>query len=85
MMAVTAAKRALSAHQQVRKRDVSFGPGTPDGVRAWGLFMGLAATARGWVIALYEYLNDGIPKINQIMWLASLIEPRASELALSAT
>jgi hypothetical protein len=62
-----AAKRAFSARQQVRKRDVSFGPGTPDGVRAWGLFMGLAATSRGLVIGLYEYVDDGIPEINQIM------------------
>jgi hypothetical protein len=34
----------LGARQRVRKRDVSFGPRTQDGVRAWDTFMTLAAT-----------------------------------------
>ncbi len=37
----------LEARQRVRKRDVSFGPRTQDGIEAWDTFMSLAATAQG--------------------------------------
>jgi len=36
----------LGARTRVRKRDVSFGPRTADGVQAWDTFMTLAATAK---------------------------------------
>ena len=35
----------LAARQRVRKRDISFGPRTPDGVAAWDTVMTLAETA----------------------------------------
>jgi hypothetical protein len=75
----------LDARQRVRKRDVSFGPRTQDGVRAWDTFMSLAATARKLGISFYQYIHDRISKANQIPSLASLIEARASELALGAS
>jgi hypothetical protein len=75
----------LEARQRVRKRDVSFGPRTPDGVKAWDTFMSLAATTRKLGISFYQYVHDRISKANQIPSLASLIEARASELALGAS
>jgi hypothetical protein len=75
----------LEARQRVRKRDVSFGPRTQDGVNAWDTFMSLAATATKLGISFYQYIHDRISKANQIPSLASLIEARASELDLGAS
>jgi hypothetical protein len=75
----------LDARQRVRKRDVSFGPRTQDGVKAWDTFMSLAATARKLGISFHQYIHDRISKVNQIPSLASLIEARASEMALGTS
>jgi hypothetical protein len=75
----------LEARQRVRKRDVSFGPRTPEGVRAWDTFMSLVATTRKLGISFYAYMHDRISKSNRIPSLASLIEARASELRLGAS
>jgi hypothetical protein len=75
----------LEARQRVRKRDVSFGPRTQDGVKAWDTFMSLAATARKLGISFYQYIHDRISKANQIPSLASLIEARACDLGLGAS
>lgn len=75
----------LEARQRVRKRDVSFGPRTQDGVKAWDTFMSLAATTRKLGLSFYQYIHDRISKTNQIPALARLIEARASELALGAS
>jgi len=75
----------LEARQRVRKRDVSFGPRTQEGVKAWDTFMSLAATARKLGISFYQYIHDRISKANQIPSLASLIEACANELRLGAS
>ena len=75
----------LDARQRVRKRDVSFGPRTQDGVRAWDTFMSLVATTRKLGISFYQYIHDRISKANQLPSLASLIEAQASELDPSAS
>jgi hypothetical protein len=75
----------LEARQRVRKRDVSFGPRTQDGVKAWDTFMSLTATTRKLGLSFYQYVHDRISKTNQIPTLASLIEAHASELALGAS
>jgi hypothetical protein len=75
----------LEARQRVRKRDVSSGPRTQDGVRAWDTFMSLVATTRKLGISFYQYIHDRISKTNRIPSLASLIEARASELDLGAS
>jgi hypothetical protein len=75
----------LEARQRVRKRDVSFGPRTQDGVKAWDTFMSLVATTRKLGISFYQYVHDRVSKANQIPSLASLIEAHASELALGAS
>jgi hypothetical protein len=75
----------LEARQRVRKRDVSFGPRTQDGVKAWDTFMSLAATAKKLDISFYRYIHDRISKANEIPSLASLIQAHASELGLGAS
>jgi hypothetical protein len=75
----------LAARQRVRKRDVSFGPRTQDGVRAWDTFMSLAATTKKLGISFYKYIHDRISQASQIPPLAHLIETRAQELALGAS
>jgi len=75
----------LGARQRVRKRDVSFGPRTQDGVRAWDTFMSLAATTKKLGISFYEYIHDRISGTNRIPCLADLLEKAAGELDLGAS
>jgi hypothetical protein len=72
----------LGVRQRVRKRDVSFGPRTQDGVRAWDTFATLAATAKKLGVSFFRYLHDRISAENQIPPLADLVEKRAKELNL---
>ena len=72
----------LGVRQRVRKRDVSFGPRTQDGVRAWDTFATLAATAKKLGVSFYRYLHDRISAENQIPPLADLVEKRAKDLDL---
>lgn len=75
----------LEARQRVRKRDISFGPRTQEGVKAWDTFMSLAATAKKLDISFYQYIHDRVSKANEIPSLASLIETRARESELGAS
>jgi hypothetical protein len=72
----------LGVRQRVRKRDVSFGPRTEDGVRAWDTFATLAETAKKLGVSFYHYLSDRISGTNQIQPLAELVSSRAIELNL---
>ena len=72
----------LGVRQRVRKRDVSFGPRTQDGVRAWDTFASLTATCKKLGVSFYRYLHDRISVENQIPPLADLVEIRAKELNL---
>lgn len=75
----------LGARQRVRKGDVSFGPRTPDGAKAWDTFMTLAATASKLGVSFYAYIHDRIAKTYQLPGLDALITVRAKELNLSAS
>jgi len=72
----------LGVRQRVRKRDVSFGPRTVDGARAWDTFATLAETAKKLKVSFYRYLHDRIARQNQIPPLAELVTIRAKELNL---
>jgi hypothetical protein len=72
----------LGARQRVRKRDVSFGPRTQDGVRAWDTFATLAATTKKLGVSFYQYISDRISQAKQIAPLAQLIEKAALQLNL---
>ncbi len=68
----------LAARGRVRKRDVSFGPRSKEGSRAWDVYMSIAATARKLGVSFYHYLYDRISKDYKMPSLASLIEQRSS-------
>ena len=72
----------LGVRQRVRKRDVSFGPRTEDGVKSWDTFETLAETAKKLGVSFYHYLVDRISGTNQIQPLADLVSSRANELNL---
>jgi hypothetical protein len=72
----------LGARQRVRKRDVSFGPRTQDGVRAWDTFATLAATTKKLGLSFYQYIFDRISDARQIAPLAHLVANAAKELNL---
>ena len=75
----------LGARQRVRKRDVSFGPRTGEGAKAWDTFMTLAATATKLGVSFYAYIHDRVAKVNQMPGLDTVIAARAIELNLSAS
>ena len=72
----------LGARQRVRKRDVSFGPRTPDGANAWDTFMTLAATTRKLGVSFFAYVHDRISQAHQIPGLGNQISDRATTLDL---
>jgi hypothetical protein len=72
----------LGARQRVRKRDVSFGPRTQAGLRAWDTFATLAATSKKLGISFYQYIYDRISATNQIPPMADLVTKAAKDLNL---
>lgn len=75
----------LGARQRVRKRDVSFGPRTPDGAKAWDTFMTLTATAKKLGVSIYHYIQDRVSGAHEMLDLADTITQRAAELSLGAS
>ena len=75
----------LGARQRVRKRDVSFGPRTPDGAKAWDTFMTLTGTAKKLGVSIYHYLQDRVSGAFELPDLADTITQRAAELSLGAS
>ncbi len=75
----------LGARQRVRKRDVSFGPRTAEGSKAWDTFMSLAATTKKLRVSFYHYIHDRISGANQVPQLADIVTQRAQELSFGAS
>ena len=75
----------LGARQRVRKRDVSFGPRTAEGARAWDTGMTLVATAKKVGVSIYQYIHDRVSGANQMPALADLIDDQAKQLNLGAS
>jgi hypothetical protein len=75
----------LGARQRVRKRDVSFGPRTPDGAKAWDTFMTLTATAKKLGVSIYHYIYDRVSGAFEMPDLADTITQRAAEHSLGAS
>lgn len=69
----------LGARQRVRKRDVSFGPQTTDGAKAWDTFQTLTATAQKLGVSIYHYIRDRITQACTLPSLADLITERAQQ------
>jgi len=75
----------LEARRRVRKRDVSFGPRTDDGRRAWDTFQTLAATTKKLGLSFLDYIHDRVSKANQIPALDCLIAEQAKRLNLGTS
>ena len=72
----------LAVRRRVRKRDVSFGPRSGEGVRAWDTFQTIAATAQKLGVSFIAYVADRVSGRNEMPSLASLITECAGELNL---
>ena len=75
----------LGARQRVRKRDISFGPRTQEGRKAWDTFMSLAETAKKLDVSFFAYLHDRITGTCAIPSLAELVTIAAKNLNLSSS
>ena len=75
----------LGARRRVRKRDVSFGPRTAAGVRAWDTFQTLVATTQKLGVSFYAYVRDRLTGAQQVPALAQLIADRAPLLQLDCS
>jgi len=69
----------LGVRQRVRKRDVSFGPRTQAGMRAWDTFATLAETSKKLGVSFYQYIHDRISAENRIPPLAVLVTIAANK------
>ena len=72
----------LAARRRVRKRDVSFGPRSPAGAKAWDTCMTLAATTQQLGVSFIAYLQDRFRQAGQIPPLADLLRAQAATLEL---
>lgn len=75
----------LGARRRVRKRDVSFGPRTSAGAKAWDTLQTLAATAQQHGVNALHYLYDRVSGTYQLPSLASLVAQGATPLSLGAS
>ena len=67
----------LAARRRVRKRDVSFGPQSRAGARAWDTFQTIAATAAKLGVGLFHYLHDRLVSPETTPSLAERIAQRS--------
>jgi len=72
----------LGARVRVRKRDVSFGPRTVAGAKAWDTFQTLGTTARQLGVSFFAYVYDRIAQTNHLPGLDQVIQARAKDLNL---
>ena len=75
----------IEIRRRVRKRDVSFGPRTEDGKRAWDTFASLLATTKKLGVSFYRYVYDRVTEAGEIPNLADLIVKRAQQMNLAAS
>lgn len=70
----------LAVRQRVRRRDVSFGPRSEAGRRAWDVYQSLAGTVEKLGLSFFGYLVDRIGQLGRIPPLAELVAERAADL-----
>ena len=75
----------LGARLRKPKENVSFGPRTTAGAKAWDTGLTLVATARKLGVSIYAYIYDRLSAANQMPSLASLIEQHAATGQLGAS
>ena len=75
----------LACRARVRKRDVSNGPRTAEGAKAWDTGMTIVETAKKLGVSFYAYIHDRISGAMRMPALADLITERAKTLNLGAS
>lgn len=75
----------LGARARVRKRDVSLGPRTAEGVRAWDTGMTIVETAKKLGVSVYAYIKDRVSGARQMPSLAEIIREKAKQMRLGAS
>ena len=70
----------LAARRRVRKRDVSFGPQSRAGARAWDTFQTLIATATKLGVRVYDYFCERLLRPASTPSLADRIRERTPTL-----
>jgi hypothetical protein len=75
----------LTARRRARKRDVSFGPRSETGLRAWGTFQGPVETPRKLGIRFWDYLRDRLTQGAEMPPLPEVIATRAADPPLGAS
>src|SRR5216684_1908931 len=73
----------LGARMRVRKRVVSYGPRSEQGVKAWDTMETLLATAKKLGVNFFHYIRDRVSGAKKMMSLAELINHRARTVDLS--
>ena len=69
----------LAARTMVQRRHISYATQTTEGTKAWDIFMSFVATTRKLGISFFEYMQDRISQVNEILALVAIIR-RKSEL-----
>jgi hypothetical protein len=72
----------IEQRRRVRKRDVSFGPRSPAGLRAWDTMQSLVATARKLGISFLAFIRDRLRGLGEVPPLAHLIQTEAIKRGL---
>ena len=75
----------LAARRRVRKRDVSFGPRSPAGAKAWDTMMTLAATTSQLGVSFMAFLQDRLHQTGQIPPLDDMLRTQAAALKLGGS
>ncbi len=68
----------LGARTMVQRRNISYATQTPEGTKAWDIFMSLVATTRKLGISFFEYMRDRISQVGNLPSLGSLIREQSS-------
>jgi len=75
----------LDVRRRVRKRVVSYGPRSEQGVKAWDTLQTLFGTAKKLGVNSFQYIRDRISGARQMPALADLIQQKAKTLNLSSS
>lgn len=75
----------LDVRRRVRKRVVSYGPRSEQGVQAWDTLQTLFGTAKKLGVNAFQYIRDRISGARQMPALADVIQQRAKTLNLSSS
>jgi hypothetical protein len=68
----------LAARTMVQRRNISYATQTPQGTKAWDIFMSLVDTTRKLGISFFEYMRDRISRIGNIPSLGTIIREKSS-------